>query len=411
MICKLIKLIHCRRISPRRQRIRRDILAIIALILFFFLWFNSNKHISLSNYPTRNETKPNPKTILLWTDMLGNPKWNMEGKLDTSQPFELLNCEITNCILTRNHLKLEQADAVLFYFHDELNTFGYNRPKKRRNDQIFMISMMSPSNYFKNSNTPHSHWLMNSYKNISDNYFNWTMNFQKSSDIYNPYGVFHKLAVKNQSRINRDYWSGKTKGAFWAVSHCQTNSTREKLALELTKYIPVEMSGKCHFDGINHFDKCEKHSWEFFDTFNLNCEEAVVENFKFYFAFENTLCPDYITEKFYRTATMDIIPVVFNGADMTQIAPDHSYIDAKDFKTVQELGEYLQKVASDKDLYNSYFTWKSEFVAIYTLGLGFCDLCSKLNDFDPVRDGKVLKDVRKWLQGDCKAIVKPFLFS
>ena len=35
---------------------------------------------------------------------------------------------------------------------------------------------------------------------------------------------------------------------------------------------------------------------------------------------------DYITEKFYNILPLRVIPVVLTGADMSQLAPPHSYI-------------------------------------------------------------------------------------
>ena len=55
--------------------------------------------------------------------------------------------------------------------------------------------------------------------------------------------------------------------------------------------------------------------------------------FQFYLALENSLCADYVTEKFWKVLNYNVIPVVLNGANMTNIAPRHSYIDIKDFKS------------------------------------------------------------------------------
>ena len=54
---------------------------------------------------------------------------------------------------------------------------------------------------------------------------------------------------------------------------------------------------------------------------------------QFYLALENSLCRDYITEKFWKVLPFDIIPVVLNGLNMSKIAPPHSYIDIKEFKS------------------------------------------------------------------------------
>ena len=56
--------------------------------------------------------------------------------------------------------------------------------------------------------------------------------------------------------------------------------------------------------------------------------------FQFYFAFENSLCEDYITEKFWKVLNFNVIPVVLNGVNMSAVAPPHSYIDIKQFESI-----------------------------------------------------------------------------
>ena len=34
---------------------------------------------------------------------------------------------------------------------------------------------------------------------------------------------------------------------------------------------------------------------------NSECDAMIEENYKFFLAFENSLCTDYVTEKFFRT--------------------------------------------------------------------------------------------------------------
>ena len=56
-----------------------------------------------------------------------------------------------------------------------------------------------------------------------------------------------------------------------------------------------------------------------------------------------------------------MIPVVFNGANMSAIAPPHSYINAEDFSSVEQLAEYLQLVAKNDSLFASYFWWRDYY--------------------------------------------------
>ena len=57
--------------------------------------------------------------------------------------------------------------------------------------------------------------------------------------------------------------------------------------------------------------------------------------FQFYLSLENSLCLDYITEKFWKILPYNVIPIVLNAVNMTTIAPPHSYIDIKDFSSFE----------------------------------------------------------------------------
>ena len=57
-------------------------------------------------------------------------------------------------------------------------------------------------------------------------------------------------------------------------------------------------------------------------------------NYKFYLAFENSICPDYVTEKFFNTLLFSTVPIVYGGADyVANGAPPNSYIDVRSFSS------------------------------------------------------------------------------
>ena len=101
----------------------------------------------------------------------------------------------------------------------------------------------------------------------------------------------------------KDFYAGKTDFASAVISNCNDKSKRLKLIKELQKYIPVTVFGKCGKPCPNKF----KNS-----TF-ADCKSVLGTEYKFYFAFENSICKEYITEKFFAILKYDIIPVVFGG--------------------------------------------------------------------------------------------------
>ena len=139
--------------------------------------------------------------------------------------------------------------------------------------------------------------------------------------------------------------------AFWLVSHCETGIKREVYVKKLQEYINVDIFGRC---GTG---ECSRKGNDCFQNLSMN--------YKFYLAFENSICDEYATEKFFRSFLYPVIPVVMGGANYKLIAPPHSFIDVNDFPTVKHLAEYLMRLDQNRREYNSYFKWKENH-NIYT---------------------------------------------
>lgn len=116
---------------------------------------------------------------------------------------------------------------------------------------------------------------------------NWTATYREDSDIVTPYEkwVYYEVNRKEQSEY-KNYATGKTKQVAWFVSNCVTTNGRLEYAHELQKYISVDIYGRC---GPL---KCKK-------SVSKECGELLDNSYKFYLAFENANCRDYITEKFF----------------------------------------------------------------------------------------------------------------
>lgn len=133
--------------------------------------------------------------------------------------------------------------------------------------------------------------------------------------------------------------------AFWLVSHCETGINREGYVAQLQQFIKVDIFGRC-----GPLGECSRKGNECFQNYSMN--------YMFYLAFENSICDEYATEKFFRALLYPVVPVVMGGADYTSIAPPNSYIDVNDFPTVKALAQYLIKLSKNPDLYNAFFKWK-----------------------------------------------------
>ncbi|KAK4876313.1 hypothetical protein RN001_012735 [Aquatica leii] len=201
-------------------------------------------------------------------------------------------------------------------------------------------------------------------------FYNWTITYRLDSDIILRYGhVGYKK--RNYQLPSVESIEKKTKLAAWFVSHCNTSSKREDLVKEMQKYIPVDIYGSC--GNLS----CPRIGY----MSTRQCYTMVQHKYKFYLSFENSLCKDYFTEKLYFILNLNVIPVVYGGNDDTVLAPPKSFINIRDFKTVQELTDYLKFLDTNTTEYLKYFEWRKRYF-IYN-SPSICDLCNKLNEFSP----------------------------
>ena len=90
--------------------------------------------------------------------------------------------------------------------------------------------------------------------------------------------------------------------------------------LELQKHIDVDIYGKC---GSLQCSRSKEG----------DCWKKVDEDYYFYLAFENSICKDYVTEKFFNSMNHSVIPITLGAGNYGKIAPKNSYIDAyQDFR-------------------------------------------------------------------------------
>ena len=125
------------------------------------------------------------------------------------------------------------------------------------------------------------------------------------------------------------------------ISNCYTKSRRDKVISQLREHVKIDVYGQCSDQHLvcdrSNDDSCMQMLNSSYKV-RMICSAVkmlIMVLFQFYLAFENSLCADYITEKFFKVLEYNVIPVVLNGVNMTKFAPKHSYIDIKDFDSVK----------------------------------------------------------------------------
>ena len=209
-----------------------------------------------------------------------------EGKV----PFE--QCPHTNCFLTRDKSEMKSSDVVLFHASD-IPT----HPPQKALGQIW--------GYFNLESPPLTPRVPDSYRKT----FNWTLTYRRDSDV----PVFYAQVNRKQKQFDSNIGVSHNvtnvahkpkKLAVWMVSNCNSQSKRAKYVDELKKYIPIDIYGACGDK------KCPKDKWG-------KCMNLIAEQYMFYLAFENGLCQDYVTEKFFKVLRFNTgaVPIVYGAAD------------------------------------------------------------------------------------------------
>ena len=123
---------------------------------------------------------------------------------------------------------------------------------------------------------------------LKPGFLNLTATYRSDSDFHISYLYFKNVSEREIADTSK-VMTKKKKLMVWFVSNCKTASKREFFLDELKKYIPVDIFGKC-----GKQKACEHQH-------HKNCVNVSVEEYKFYFAAENTICKEYFTGKYIST--------------------------------------------------------------------------------------------------------------
>ncbi|XP_051154694.1 alpha-(1,3)-fucosyltransferase C [Leptopilina boulardi] len=370
------------------------------LILFFqlikenFYFRTKLKHVNINNLFINDSST---KTILFWNSMFGDKNFYFNPKNN-----RLDNCSSNEkkCLFTNNRdiMNEELFDAILFHGIHDLNI--NDLPIKRSLYQHYIfVSLESPAN-----------------RQVLDlfpsKYFNLTMSYNLKSDIIWPYSYIinkvNQLIVAPNLIVNwntsyeednkedenmKKTINNKINMAIWFRSNCNTKSGRENYVEDLENYINIDKIGNCLFGD----KKCSREK---------NCFADIVEpNYYFYLSFENSLCQDYVTEKFFNALQYNVVPVVYGAANYSNFAPPHSYINALDFDSPKELASYLINLSKNRSEYVKYFRWKKYYAVETSNDKAICDLCDLLHK---TNNEKIYKNIFAWYSDNQCPIQKKF---
>ncbi|KAH3890960.1 alpha-(1,3)-fucosyltransferase fut-5-like [Dreissena polymorpha] len=362
------------------------VVIVTAVLLLIIL--NGGHGLGNNNYktvfPNANFQTKRVKKILLWTPFFGSSVIDSYRKCLQQCPAK--------CEVTEDKSLIRAVDAVEFHLTDiwtrkwrigttETITF----PAYRSPDQVWILQNLEPP--------PH---LFGNIR-ILNGKFNWTKWYRTDADIFAPYGVPYKLDPQEKQLTQivpkRNLYREKSKEATIRVGNCFDPGRRYKLIDALEKHLSVDKYGSCYNN------PCGSSK----DPSDIECLK-IMKEYKFYLAFENDNCRDYVTEKYWGSLDRDQVPIVnWKSMNRSLVIPN-SYINLYDFESIEKAGKYIKKVAYDEALYNSYFDYRQHYVNRVTT-CNACKVCTALHD--GTRLGQVYEDIDGWVRDDmCEKVEK-----
>ena len=326
------------------------------------------------------------------------------------------------CTITVNRSRINESSALVFYMK---GTRAKDIPKGERNTNQIYVWWCHESPWTVN-------FVYDKTLDAFPNFFNLTMHYRSDSDVIAspmPHSArdwyLHQVGRSNEAskpnlhphtseeefdEMFEKLYMMKTKTAAWLISDCDITRGASK-RLSFGKSImndgnfSVDIFGKC---GTREIPPSNKAAFE------------LIQNYKFYFAFENTLhCKEFITSHFwYNSLYAAAVPIAW-GTDRRhyeRLAPSGSFIHAEDFdNNPLKLAAYLREVDKNKELYKTYFKWWWTMPGFYPIFnfrepeefanrvqdnifdlevMGFCHLCHMLRN-RTYKSPSIVKNLRK----------------
>ena len=352
-------------------------------VCFMFLFTHSftysevGEHV-INKYTNMHFRRKVVKKILMWLPHANKDVVRLENEC-------LKTCPV-KCVVTGEKNDIEDVDAIDFHLSNlwtEVWSIGTRSiidfPKYRRPDQVWIVSNMEP---------PQNLW---GDIKVLNGVFNWTRWYRTDSTVLWPYGFQYRLNETERSEAARTFsgqniFEQKTKNIVGRVSNCNAPNRRLSTIKRMGRYIKIDMQGACFGN------PCGTPG----DESDTECNKSL-QDYKFFLAFENNDCVDYVTEKYWYTLKREQIPIVnWKHAANKDIVIPGSYINIYDFENIQSAMEYVKDVSENENLYNSYFDWRLSFA---DRGIcSSCEICKRLHDED--RPAQVIEDLDAWVRND-----------
>jgi hypothetical protein len=175
--------------------------------------------------------------------------------------------------------------------------------------------------------------------------FDVTMTYERGATVWCPYfgpDIADKLLKAPSAKT-------ATSPAVYFRSSPIDRSGRGRYAFELMKHVKVDSYGELLRN--RQLPEPDRGS----DT-----RLATLACYKFTLAFENSIAPDYVTEKFFDPLVAGSVPVYLGAPNVSDFAPaERCFINVADFDGPAAVAAHLNALAQDENAYAEYLSWRA----------------------------------------------------
>lgn len=232
---------------------------------------------------------------------------------------------------TTDQTRLRDADAVVFHIPDWRMSQLADTPKYP--GQLWILwSMESAVNYPRMADA------------LFLRHFDLHLTYERKADVWSPYipPVAHWEAAMALPLLDKSEEAPLVMFQSALVDGCGRNAFSRALMrqMEVDSYGRVFRTRKLAED-LGRQTKLE-----------------TIARYRFCLSLENSVAPNYVTEKLYDPLMAGTVPVYRGAPDAADFAPEHSYIDAEAYGGPKGLADYLRHLMRNPDEYEAYLAWR-----------------------------------------------------
>lgn len=332
-------------IDPWRRNCSNYVIVFFMLLLLTFIlniWHPKVIHLGRSTVTTTTEReiilgeiKDNQYPSIIW--------WTKE--------FPPLTNEVTYCRSTPTALPCALYGSAYRLMSNTGGVYVFTTSRFNFNN------LPVPRNFNKELWALMDGFALNENRIIDDNIlnlFNFSATFSRHSDVPFPlrylHTVDHLISVEYYvATPAKNTYLRNIAPILYIQSECNCSTERDAYVKELMKFQKIDSYGKC----LNNrklplsAQSNSEHLLKF------------IGFYKFVIVIEDSICEDYISEKFWQALLAGVVPIYFGSLSAKDWFPNNkSAILLQDFPTPQLLSDYINKLMKDDNLYDEYLDHK-----------------------------------------------------